>query len=159
MSRPQWPFRALQLAAVVITLLALTRPSTVNACPPPPEDYVPLTVVERVRRSDIVVVGEVVSTTLVPSISARVRVSTTIKGEPVAQLDIDGFGGGHECKSSVRVGETWIFFTKIRDGRLMANHFNRYDAVEPVNDLSLTAARIGASGVESIFLPRLGLAR
>ena len=148
---------AVALAAVGVALL---RPPPVFAYPPPPLGYVPMSVGARVRRSDLVVAGRVITTTIDSTqsdYSATVSVSTTIKGRGPDPLVIEGFGHGHGCKSSVRAGENLLFFVTAKDGHFVARHFKRFDAVAPVTEDNLAEALVAANMTETLFLPLLGL--
>ena len=147
--------RRLVVTSGILLLGLHVRSEVAHACPPPPPDYRPVSVEERVRLSAVVIVGTVISTTAPTGNVAHVAVEETIKGESPGMMDIGGFGFGHDCISTVHAGQRWIFFTDENDGGFTARHFVRFDSVAEVNKVNLAKAHGAARGVNLVLLPVL----
>jgi hypothetical protein len=148
----------LAIAALAAGLGGLaTPPSPAFACTPPPGGLVVSTVTTRTLAAPYVFAGAVITGTGSYGFiqSATVQVSLTVKG-PVnpAQVVIDGFGIGADCKSVVTLGQSALFFARGDPANVMqANYLEAFSATAPLNEASLAEALAAANIRPRAWLP------
>jgi hypothetical protein len=136
---------------------ALPSSTAVHACTPPPGGFVPSTVTARTLAAPYVFAGTVITGTgsFEFNTSATVQVSLTVKGSSnPAQVRIDGFGIGADCKSIVTVGQSALFFASgDPTATMQANYLEAFSATSPLTDANLAEALAAVNVKPARWLP------
>lgn len=94
-------------------LLSLLWAAPALACTQPPGGHPHYTIAQHVRAAGVVLQGTISQVTVenFQSYTATVQAQQYFKGSGPATVSITNFGTGADCRSVVRTGDTWIFFS------------------------------------------------
>jgi hypothetical protein len=145
-------------AAGVALLLSALWAAPALACTPPPGGVPIYTIAQRVQAADVVLEGDVTQVTQMqfPDDTAIISVSRYFKGNGPASVTITNFGPGGLCRSSVHVGDHWIFFAKGDPNTVMAaSYLSQFDAVASATPNTIAQIIAALNSRPRAYLPLL----
>jgi hypothetical protein len=148
------------LVAILVAVLGhMGTPLHAFACTRPP-NFKPASLQVRVQESDLVFVGEVVSTTraALPTATykALIEIDQSFKGDLSGRVLVDNYGPSGLCYSEVSAGAVLIFFVDRRpDGELTAHYTHQIDATEAGSGVNIVRVLSVMGRAETLFVPAL----
>jgi hypothetical protein len=142
---------------IALLLSALSAASAL-ACTPPPGGLPVFTIAQRVQAADVVLEGTVTQMAAInfQDDTATIAVQRYFKGSGPASVTITNFGPGALCRSSVQVGEHWIFFAKGDPSALMsASYLSQFDAIAAPSTSTIAQILAALDSRPRAYLPLL----